>query len=74
MSYISDIEFITNNIYFDFDFTDTIKTKELFNYLIDDLQKDNLISEKTRQNIYLVMNKKTKNAFIYCGSYKIKVN
>ena len=76
MSYTSDIEFITNNINFDFDFdfTDTIKTKENFNFLIDSLQKDNLISEKTRQNIYLVMNKKTKNAFICCGSYKIKVN
>lgn len=73
MSYLSDMEFITNNIYFDIDFSDIPRTTELFIYLIDNLQKDNLISEKTRQNIYLSMNKKTKNAFIVCGSYKIRI-
>ena len=74
MSYTSDINFIKNNIYFDFDFTDIIKTKENFNYLIDSLQKDSLISEKTRQNVYLSMNKKTKNVFICCGCYKIRID
>ena len=73
MSYTSDIEFIINNIYFDLDFNDVIATKEQFNYLVDNLQTDNLISEKTAQNIYLSMNKKTKHVFICCGSYKERI-
>lgn len=73
MSYTSDIEFVINNIYFDLDFSDIIATKEKFIFLIDNLQKDNLISEKTAQNIYLSMNKKTKHAFICCGSYKERI-
>ena len=73
MSYISDIEFIKNNIYFDLDFSDRIKTKEQFNILVDNLQKDNEISENTAQNIYLSMDKKTKHAFICCGSYKERI-
>ena len=73
MSYTSDIEFVINNIYFDLDFDDIIATKEKFIFLVDNLAKDNLISEKTSQNIYLSMNKKTKNCFICCGSYKTKI-
>lgn len=73
MSYTSDIEFIMNNIYFDLDYTDLPKTHEQFSYLVDNLSRDNLISDKTTQNVYLSMNKKTKNAFICCGSYKVRV-
>ena len=73
MSYLSDIEFIMNNIYFDIDFSDEIATKEHFSYLVDNLNRDNIISDRTSQNIYLSMNKKTKNAFIVCGSYKIRI-
>lgn len=73
MSYKTDIETVKNNVYFDLDFTDIIKTKEQFNYLVDNLQKDDFISEKTAQNIYLSMNKKTKHAFICCGSYKERI-
>jgi len=74
MSYKSDIEFIINNIYFDLDFNDIIATKEKFNYLVDNLQKDNFISEKTAQNIYLGMDKLFKRAYIICGSYYINLN
>ena len=74
MSYKSDIEFIINNIYFDLDFNDVIATKEKFNYLVDNLQKDNLISEKTAQNIYLSMDKIFKRAYILCGTYSINLN
>lgn len=70
MSYKSDIEFIINNIYFDIDFSDEIATKEQFNYLVDNLNRDNLISDRTSQNIYLSMNKQKKQAYIICGSYK----
>lgn len=73
MSYKTDIKTVKNNIYFDLDFTDIIKTKETFNLMVDSLQKDDFISEKTRQNIYLSMNKKTKSAFICCGSYKERI-
>ena len=73
MSYKTDIKTVKNNVYFDLDFNDTIATKEQFNYLVDSLQKDNFISEKTRQNIYLSMNKKTKHVFICCGSYKERI-
>lgn len=73
MSYTSDIKLIINNIYFDLDFNDVIATKENFNYLIDNLQKDNLISVHTAHNIYLSMDKKTKHAFICCGSYKERI-
>lgn len=70
MSYLNDIEFIINNIYFDFDYSDKIKTKEQFNYLVDNLSLDNLISEKTRQNIYLSMDSKKRKTWIVCGCYK----
>lgn len=74
MSYKSDIEFILNNIYFDIDFSDIPATKEQFIYLVDNLQKDNLITEKTSQNIYLSINRQKKKAYIVCGSYKVKIS
>lgn len=75
MSYKKDIETILNidNIKFYINFLDISASKMSFYCLIDNLQKDNLISEKTSKNIYLSMNKKTKNAFIVCGSYKKRI-
>lgn len=73
MSYLNDMEFVSNYIDFDIDFSDDIKTKEAFNYLIDNLTSDNLISEKTRQNIYLSIDKKKHKAHIVCGSYKLRI-
>lgn len=37
---------------------DKIKLKTEFNMFVDSLQKDNVISEKTAQNVYLSRNKK----------------
>ena len=37
---------------------DEIKLKTEFNMLVDSLQKDNVISEKTARNVYLSRNKK----------------
>lgn len=77
MSYTSDIEFIINELEalnFDFDFTDVIKTKENFDYIIDNLNRDNLISDKTARNIYLVIRHKCPRASIVCGSYTYNLN
>lgn len=73
MSYKSDIGFIIHNIEFDLDFNDVIATKEQFNYLVNNLQLDDLISEKTAYNVYLSMDKLFKRAYIICGSYKISL-
>lgn len=73
MSYLNDIEFILNeleNLSFNFDYSDKVKTKTEFNYIINNLQQDNFISEKTCQNIYLSDDLK----YICCGSYKVKIN
>lgn len=77
MSYTSDIEFIINELTalnFDFDFTDEIKTKERFNYMVDNLNRDNLISDKTARNVYLSMKCKRLKASIVCGSYTYNLN
>ena len=43
-----------------------------FNDLIDSLEKDNLISDKTRQNVYLTKNK-LNLIYINCLSYKVRI-
>ena len=74
MSYRDDMEFVMNNIYFDLDYSNTIKTKEKFNYLVNNLNMDYLISDKSRDNMYLSMNAKTKTSKIICGSYSLKID
>ena len=51
---------------------DKIKTKLNFTCFIDSLQKDNEISEKTAQNVYLYENKRHE-IIMTCLSYKIKI-
>ena len=51
---------------------DKIKVKLYFACLIDDLQKDNEISEKTSNNAYLYENKKHQ-IILTCLSYKLKI-
>ena len=51
---------------------DKIKLKVDFACLIDGLQKDNDISEKTSNNVYLYENKKHQ-IILTCLSYKLKV-
>lgn len=51
---------------------DKIKLKTEFNMFVDNLQKDNVISEKTAQNVYLSRNKKGM-IMIYCLSYSMQV-
>lgn len=52
---------------------DKIKLKTEFACLIDGLQKDNDISEKTSSNVYLYENKKHQ-IIMTCLSYKLKVS
>lgn len=51
---------------------DKIKLKTEFNMFVDGLQKDNVISEKTAQNVYLSRNKKGM-IMIYCLSYSMQI-
>ena len=51
---------------------DRIKLKFNFACLVDGLQKDNDISEKTSNNVYLYENKKHQ-IILTCLSYKLKV-
>ena len=51
---------------------DRIKLKVDFACLVDGLQKDNNISEKTSNNVYLYENKKHQ-IILTCLSYKLKV-
>ena len=51
---------------------DKIKLKTEFNMFIDNLQKDNVISKKTAQNVYLSRNKKGM-IMIYCLSYSMQI-
>lgn len=75
MSYKNDMEFIINQLDdFYFDFTDPIRTKENFNYIIDNLNRNNLISDKTAQNIYLSIGYKRPRVSIVCGSYTQNLN
>ena len=51
---------------------DRIKLKVDFACLVDGLQKDNDISEKTSNNVYLYENKKHQIIFT-CLSYRLKL-
>ena len=51
---------------------DKIRIKTDFACLVDGLQKDNDISEKTSNNVYLYENKKHQ-IILTCLSYKLKV-
>ena len=51
---------------------DKIKLKTEFNMFVDSLQKDNVISEKTAQNVYLSRNKKGM-IIMNCLSYSMQV-
>lgn len=51
---------------------DRIKLKVEFACLVDGLRKDNDISEKTSNNVYLYENKKNQ-IILTCLSYKLKV-
>lgn len=51
---------------------DKIKLKTEFNMLVYSLQKDNVISEKTAQNVYLSRNKKGM-IMMYCLSYSMQI-
>lgn len=51
---------------------DKIKLKTEFNMFVDSLQKDNVISEKTAQNVYLSRNKKGM-IIMYCLSYSMQI-
>ena len=74
MSYQSDMEFVYNYIdCIDIDYTDTIKSKQSFNYLVNNLRADNLISQRSADNMYLSMDKENKQAMIVCGCYRLKL-
>lgn len=51
---------------------DKIQLKTEFNMFVDSLQKDNVISEKTAQNVYLSRNKKGM-IMMYCSSYSMQI-
>ena len=51
---------------------DKVKLKTEFNMFVDSLQKDNEISEKTAQNVYLSRNKKGM-IMMYCLSYSMQI-
>lgn len=51
---------------------DKIKLKTEFDMFVDSLQKDNVISEKTAQNVYLSRNKKGM-IMMYCLSYSMQI-
>lgn len=51
---------------------DKIKLKTEFNMFVDSLQKNNIISEKTAQNVYLSRNKKGM-IMMYCLSYSMQI-
>ena len=51
---------------------DEINLKTEFNMLVDSLQKDNVISEKTARNVYLSRNKKGM-IMMYCLSYSMQI-
>ena len=52
---------------------DEIKLKTEFNMLVDSLQKDNVISEKTARNVYLSRNKKGM-IIMHCLSYSMQIS
>ena len=62
------LDFVTLQAWHD----DKIKLKVDFACLVDGLQKDNDISEKTSNNVYLYENKKHQ-IILTCLSYKLKV-
>lgn len=51
---------------------DKVALKTEFNMFVDGLQKDNIISEKTAQNVYLSRNKKGM-IMMYCLSYSMQI-
>lgn len=51
---------------------DKIKVNFEFSCLVDSLQKDNEISQKTSENVYLYENKKHE-IILTCCSYSVKV-
>lgn len=71
MSYKADIQKIKD--YVVLDFTDEVKTRCMFNDLVDYMNKDREITDKTRENIYLTLDKKLQRAYINCGSYKVRI-
>ena len=71
MSYKTDIEKVKPLVVLDF--SDEVKTKCMFNDLVDYMNKDREISDKTRDNIYLTLDKSVQRAYIVCGSYKVRL-
>lgn len=71
MSYKTDIEKVKPLVVLDF--SDEVKTKCMFNDLVDYMNKDREISDKTRDNIYLTLDKNVQRAYIVCGSYKVRL-
>ena len=51
---------------------DKIRLKTEFNMFVDGLQRDDIISEKTAQNVYLSRNKKGM-IMMYCLSYSMPI-
>lgn len=62
------LDFITLQAWHD----DKISVKTDFAYIVDCLQKDDCISEKTSNNAYLYENKKG-HVILTCNSYKLQV-
>lgn len=52
---------------------DEIKLKIEFNLYVDSLERDNIISRKTAQNVYLSKNKRNE-CVINCLSYSIRID
>lgn len=52
---------------------DKIKLKTEFNLFVDSLQKDNIISQKTAQNVYLSRNKRGV-IVMNCLSYSMRID
>ena len=62
------LDFVTLQAWHD----DKIRVKTDFTYIIDGLQKDNYISEKTCNNAYLYENKKG-HVILTCNSYQLQI-
>lgn len=54
-------------------YSDIIGTKFNFTCLVDVLNKDKQISDRTAQNVYLHIDTKHRKTYIICGSYKIRI-
>lgn len=52
---------------------DEIKLKTEFNLFVDSLNRDNIISQKTAQNVYLSKNKRDE-ILINCLLYSMKID